>query len=108
VFREDSSLVPSALQKQIRPTRPLTPEDLEGDLIQPGHPFFGIIWINPERMSGAPCFSGTRVPIKHLFDYLEGGDTLDEFLEGFPPVTREQAVAVLDLSRLRLLNDLAA
>jgi len=52
------------------PGTPLTPEDLEGDLIQPGHPLFGIIWVNPERLSGAPCFAGTRVPIKVLFDYL--------------------------------------
>src|SRR5258707_10761163 len=82
----------------IRPERPLTREDLEGDLIQPGHPFFGIIWINPERMSGAACFAGTRVPIKTLFDYLEGGEPLDEFLEGFPGVTRAQAVAVIRLA----------
>jgi uncharacterized protein (DUF433 family) len=94
----------TAQAKVIQPERPLTAEDLEGDLIQPGHPFFGIIWVNPGRMSGAPCFSGTRVPIKHLFDYLEGGDPLDEFLDSFPGVTREQAVAVLQMSRGKLLE----
>jgi len=90
----------------IRPATPLSAEDLRGDLIQSGHQLFGIIWINPERMSGEPCFAGTRVPVKALFDYLEGGEPLVEFLEGFPPVTREQAVAVLELSRSRLLAEL--
>ena len=92
--------------KPIRPATPLTAEDLKGDLIQPGHPLFGIIWVNPERLSGAPCFAGTRVPIKALFDYLEGGEPLEEFLEGFPPVTREQAVAVLEFSQSKLVDDL--
>jgi len=59
---------------------------------------------NPERMSGTPVFSGTRVPIKHLFDYLEGGESLEEFLDQFPTVSREQAVAVLSASRESLLN----
>jgi uncharacterized protein (DUF433 family) len=45
-------------------------------------------------MSGAPCFYGTRVPVKTLFDYLEGGQTLDDFLDGFPGGSREQAVAI--------------
>ena len=49
-------------------------------------------------MSGLPVFVGTRVPAKSLFDYLAGGETLEEFLEQFPSVSREQAVAVLDLS----------
>jgi uncharacterized protein (DUF433 family) len=90
----------------IRPATPLTADDLEGDLIQSGHPLFGIVWVNPKRLSGEPCFAGTRVPIKALFDYLEGGEPLDEFLEGFPPVTREQAVAVLELFRSRFIDEL--
>ncbi|MDQ5865682.1 MAG: DUF433 domain-containing protein [Chloroflexota bacterium] len=48
-------------------------------------------------MSGTPVFAGTRVPIRNLFDYLEGGDTLDEFLDDFPTVTLAHAVAVLEL-----------
>ena len=64
----------------------------------------GLIWTDPERMSGAPCFDGTRVPIKNLFDYLAGGESINEFLEGFPGVTREQAEAVLDLARQNLLE----
>ena len=57
-----------------------------------------LVWIDPERLSGTPCFAGTRVPIKHLWDYLEAGEPLDEFLEGFPGVTREQAVGVLEMA----------
>jgi uncharacterized protein (DUF433 family) len=59
---------------------------------------------NPEKMSGTAVFSGTRVPITHLFDYLEGGESLEEFLDQFPTVSREQAVAVLSASRESLLN----
>ncbi len=64
----------------------------------------GVIWIDPERVSGAPCFVNTRVPIQNLFDYLEGGHTLGDFLEGFPPVTQEQALKVLELARTSLFN----
>jgi len=85
---------------------PLAPEALRGDLIQPGHALFGIVWINSQRMSGAPCFAGTRVPIKNLFDYLEGGESLDEFLGGFPGVTRDQAIAVLEAAANGLLEQL--
>ena len=58
-----------------------------------------VVSIDPEIMSGTPCFRGTRVPVQTLIDYLEAGDPLDEFLEGFPTVTREQAVAFLDQAR---------
>lgn len=54
-----------------------------------------IILVDPEIMSGTPCFAGTRVPVQALLDYLEGGDSLEEFLEGFPTVKREQAVAFI-------------
>ncbi len=86
--------------------KPVAPEDLVGDLIQPGHPLFGLVWINSERVSGAPCFYGSRVPIKHLFDYLESGHTLDAFLDDFSGVTREQVTGVLALARLGLLAEL--
>lgn len=58
----------------------------------------GIITISPDIQSGTPVFSGTRVPIKNLFDYLKGGDTIDEFLEDFPSVKREQALKLLSLA----------
>lgn len=62
-----------------------------------------VVDVNAKRMSGAPCFTGTRVPISHLFEYLESGETLDEFLRQFPSVTRDQALAVLELSKESLL-----
>ena len=57
-----------------------------------------VITISPDIQSGEPVFSGTRVPIKNLFEYLKGGDTIDEFLEGFPSVTREQVIELLNLA----------
>ncbi len=58
---------------------------------------------DPEIMGGTPVFTGTRVPVQTLLDYLEGGDTLDEFLDGFPGVRREQAIAFLELAKEALL-----
>jgi uncharacterized protein (DUF433 family) len=63
-----------------------------------------VIRIDPEIQSGTPVFDGTRVPIQNLFDYLEGGETLDEFLEDFGSVTREQAVEVLELAEKALIS----
>ena len=60
---------------------------------------------NPEIMSGALCFTGTRVLVKNLFDYLEGASSLEEFLEDFPSVSRGKAVAVLEAARERLSAD---
>jgi uncharacterized protein (DUF433 family) len=62
-----------------------------------------LIEVNPKKMSGVPVFTGTRVPINHLFEYLESGETLPEFLRQFPSVTREQALGVLELSKESLL-----
>jgi uncharacterized protein (DUF433 family) len=62
-----------------------------------------LIEVNPKKMSGAPVFAGTRVPINHLFEYIESGETLSEFLRQFPSVTREQALGVLELSKQSLL-----
>ena len=64
-----------------------------------------LIEVDPEKMSGAPVFTGTRVPINHLFDYLGAGDSVDVFLDDFPTVTREQALGVLELMRERLLTE---
>jgi uncharacterized protein (DUF433 family) len=60
---------------------------------------------DPEVMSGAPCFAGTRVLIQNLFDYLEGSSSLEEFLEDFPSVSREAAIAVLEAAKARLFAD---
>jgi uncharacterized protein (DUF433 family) len=62
-----------------------------------------LILRSDEILGGTPVFAGTRVPVKTLFDYLEGGDTLDEFLEDFPAVSREHAVKVLERMKETLL-----
>ena len=62
------------------------------------------ITIDPDIVSGAPVFRGTRVPVEALIDNLEAGLSLDEFLENFPTVTREQAMQVLEFSRSALLR----
>ena len=58
-----------------------------------------IVHCDPQILGGTPVFRGTRVPVKNLIDYLAGGDTLTQFLDDFPTVSREQAVAVLELAR---------
>lgn len=62
-----------------------------------------VIVKNRDILGGTPVFRGTRVPIQTLFDYLEGGETLDDFLQGFPTVTRESAVAALEEAKGLLL-----
>ncbi|PYV65607.1 MAG: hypothetical protein DMG97_31825 [Acidobacteria bacterium] len=64
-----------------------------------------LITISPEIMGGTPVFGGTRVPVQTLFEYLEAGDTIDDFLDGFPTVTREQVVAVLETAKVRVLTE---
>lgn len=58
-----------------------------------------VIHSDPEIMSGEPVFVGTRVPVRNLFDFLQGGESLEDFLEEFPSVTREQAIAALQMAR---------
>ena len=58
---------------------------------------------DPEILGGTPVFTGTRVPVQTLLDYLEGGETLNDFLDGFPGVSREQAIAFLELAKDALL-----
>ena len=62
------------------------------------------IWINPGRVSGTPCFRGTRVPVQSLIDFLEGGETIDQFLVLYPPIRRQQVLAVLDLANTQILE----
>ena len=57
------------------------------------------IWTDPNRLSGVPCFQGTRCPVDALFNNLESGLSLDDFLDCFPEVTREQAIAMLEKSQ---------
>jgi uncharacterized protein (DUF433 family) len=65
----------------------------------------GIVTISKEIMHGTPCFTGTRVPVQTLLDFIEAGDTLDKFLKAFPRVQREQAVQFLELAKEQLLAE---
>jgi uncharacterized protein (DUF433 family) len=64
-------------------------------MIAPGE----VVQTDPEILAGEPVFAGTRVPLRNLFDYLEAGDSLEIFLDAFPDVSRNQAVAALELAR---------
>jgi len=61
----------------------------------------GVVSVNPEIMYGTPCFTGTRVAVQTLLDYIEEGDTLDNFLSDFSTIKREQAIQFLDLVQCR-------
>ena len=63
-----------------------------------------VISRDPEVMGGTPVFVGTRVPVQTLLDYLEAGDSIDDFLEGFPSVSREQVIAFLEQAKDRLVE----
>jgi uncharacterized protein (DUF433 family) len=63
-----------------------------------------VVHSDPEILGGTPVFVGTRVPAQSLFDYLEGGETLDEFLRQFPSVDRAQAITVLDMARESIVS----
>ena len=63
-----------------------------------------VIVSDPEILGGTPCFRGTRVPVDSLIDYLEAGDTLDEFLDNFPSVTREAAISALEKAKTLLIR----
>ncbi len=66
---------------------------------------YGAINIDPETMGGTPVFTGTRVPIQSLFDYIETGETLNEFLENFPTVKKEYAIEVLEMAKKTLTTE---
>ena len=62
------------------------------------------VWVNPQRMSGTPCFRSTRVPVQSLIDFLEAGETIDQFLNLYPAITRQQALAVLDFASHQIIE----
>ena len=62
-----------------------------------------VVWVDFDRMGGQPCFKGTRVPVQALVDHIEGNSTLDDFLKGFPSVSREQAIRFIELAKENLL-----
>jgi uncharacterized protein (DUF433 family) len=66
--------------------------------------FKGIVHSDPEIMGGTPVFVGTRVPLQNLIDYLEGGESIEDFLDAFPTVKREQVIAVIEAGKLAVLE----
>lgn len=66
-----------------------------------------VISCSPDVMGGTPVFSGTRVPVQTLLDYLEGGESIDDFLAGFPTIRREQVIAFLEQAKDRLVADVS-
>lgn len=62
-----------------------------------------LITSTPDILGGTPVFRGTRVPVQTLIEYLEGGQTIDDFLHGFPTVTREQVIAFLEEAKTRMV-----
>ncbi|HEU4794532.1 MAG TPA: DUF433 domain-containing protein [Pyrinomonadaceae bacterium] len=71
----------------------MKPEDLKG-----------VVHSDPDIMGGTPVFAGTRVPLQNLIDYSEGGESVEDFLEAFPTVTRAQAIAVIEAGKLKMLE----
>jgi uncharacterized protein (DUF433 family) len=67
-----------------------------------------LVTVSPDWLGGEPCFTGRRVPIKTLFDYLKSDHSLDEFLEDYPSVSRAHAVAVIDLATQSVSRPVAA
>lgn len=66
---------------------------------------YGAINIDPETMGGTPVFSGTRIPIQTLFDYMEGGDDLNEFLDDYPTISKDIAIQVLEMAKKSLTTE---
>jgi len=67
-----------------------------------------IVWADPGRMGGTHCFRGTRVPVQTLIDHIQGNATLEQFLDGFPPVSREQAIQFIELAEESLLASVSS
>lgn len=80
--------------------------DLSTELVLPPDARASILSIDPERLGGVPCFVGTRVPVHYLWEYLTKGKTLDAFLDDFEGVSREGAIAALNLAYQKLLEGL--
>ena len=96
--------MPVTLGKPDSTVLEIEPEDIEK--IPETDPRSSAIWINPARVSGVACFAHSRVPLQILWDHLEEGPSMDEFLEGFEGVTHEQARAVLRMALEKLLESL--
>lgn len=73
--------------------------------VEVGEMSIEVINRDPEILGGTPVFAGTRVPVRAIFDYLEAGDDINEFLDDFPSVSRDQAIALLAAARENLIDD---
>lgn len=93
---------PTITQPRVSPKHRDTDQNTE--LVPPSDPRSGLVSIDPDRQSGTPCFVGTRVPLKDLFDYLEGGETVASFLESFPTVSSDQARRAIRLAANNLIG----
>lgn len=82
------------------------PTDNQTERISISDPRSAILSVDLERMSGVPCFAGTRVPVQDLWDYLAGGESLDSFLDSFPTVSRQQAISAIRMAGEKLIEGL--
>ena len=80
------------------------PAYLKGVTVEQKNRLDEAIWVSPQRMSGTPCFRNTRVPVQSLIDFLEGGETIDDFLGLYPAITRQQVLTVLDFANSQILE----
>lgn len=81
-------------------------EQEPGELLPPDSPLTPYVWVHPDRRGGTPCFRGSRVGIFQLFQYLKGGESIDDFLEAYPPLTRDHVQAVITLAEAGYLKEL--
>ncbi len=77
---------------------------LEGVTVEQKAQLGEVVWVDPERMSGTPCFKGTRVPVQCLLDYIEGNSTLEDFFQDYPSVSREQVSRFLEFAKEQIVE----
>ena len=101
----------TGLSKSLAPSRPAAPISYSACFARPVLLRFapmrrlkGIVHCDPEIMGGTPVFVGTRVPLQNLIDSLKGGESVEDFLDGFPTVKREQVIAVIEAGKLTILK----
>ncbi len=95
-----------ATLKPILPTQQQVDTEQDTELIPASDPRAEFISVDPQRMSGTPCFVGSRVPIKHLWDYLEGGDPLEQFFDDYEGVSREAVLGAFQMAFDKLMEGL--
>ena len=94
------------MQQAVIPDLSYVSQDRNTEEMSPLDPRSLVISIDIEKMGGTPCFPGTRIPIKHLWDYLQGDGTISEFMDDFEGVSREQCLLVLKMAREKFMEGL--